>query len=338
MTTDPFALFDEWFAEARASETERPRSDGACDRRRDGQAVRAHGAAEGPWARRLRLLHQLSRAQRASSSPRIRTAALALPLEVASPPGADRRPGRARAGRTRRTPISRPARARFAARRLGVRPVAPARQPRDVRAALRGDEAAVRRAGRAAPAALGRLSRRPRAHRILERPPAPAARAPAVHARRRTAGPKGCFTHDHGEDRRRAFALTRRAPRSPASRWRSCCSSLKAWAACRPTRSRCSARSPTPRSTCRQPVDAARRADRRAAGRPRSPLRPRQGGSAGGAGPGHPDHALGDRHRVARRRAADHTAPRPQAMELGIGVSIVAIVADVRADLPTSAT
>ena len=44
-------------------------------------------------------------------------------------------------------------------------------------------EAAVRRAGRAAPAALGRLRRDPRADRILVRPPAPAPRAAAVHPR-----------------------------------------------------------------------------------------------------------------------------------------------------------
>src|SRR4051794_21357939 len=68
---------------------------------------------------------------------------------------------------------------------MGVGPVAPARQPRHVRAALRPNEAAFRRFERAPPTALGGLQGDPRADRILERPPPPAPRAASVHARRR---------------------------------------------------------------------------------------------------------------------------------------------------------
>src|SRR3954462_14220192 len=68
---------------------------------------------------------------------------------------------------------------------MGFRSIAAAREPRAFRAALRGGEAAVRRRRGAATRALGRLSHRPGADRVLERPPAPPSRTPAVHAQRR---------------------------------------------------------------------------------------------------------------------------------------------------------
>ena len=58
MPSDPFALFDQWFAEARASEPNDRRSDGARDRRRGWAAVGADGPAQGPRRRGFHLLHQ----------------------------------------------------------------------------------------------------------------------------------------------------------------------------------------------------------------------------------------------------------------------------------------
>ena len=113
---------------------QRSGGDGARDGRRRRPAVGAHGAAQGPWAGRLRLLHQRRQPQGRASWPPIPQAALALPLEVAAPPGAHRRPGRAGAGDAEADAYFATPQPGFAARRLGVRPVAPARQPRNVRA------------------------------------------------------------------------------------------------------------------------------------------------------------------------------------------------------------
>ena len=91
----------------RGQRAQRPRSDGAGHRRRGGPAVGADGAAEGPRARRLRLLHQ--RRQRQGRADRRQSARrAAVPLEVAAPAGPCRRPGRARRPTPRPTPISPP--------------------------------------------------------------------------------------------------------------------------------------------------------------------------------------------------------------------------------------
>ncbi len=55
----------------------------------------------------------------------------------------------------------------------------------------------------------------------------------------------------------------------------------------------------------RQHRHAGRGMDRRPAGRRGSPLRPRQGRSAGGAVPGRADHAIGRGHRLSRGRRTD---------------------------------
>ena len=76
----------------------------------DGRPVGADGAAEGPRRARLRLLHQ-SRQPQGRRARRQSARRPAVPLEVAAPPGADRRAGRAGRATPRPTPISPPARA-----------------------------------------------------------------------------------------------------------------------------------------------------------------------------------------------------------------------------------
>ena len=84
--------------------------------------------------------------------------------------------------------------------------------------------AAVRRRRTCRARRTGRLSRGPRADRILDRPAAPAARAPAVHPRRRrldrrAALPMSAAPTPSRRDQLRA-RLDRPARRWPASRWR----------------------------------------------------------------------------------------------------------------------
>ena len=166
----PFHLFDEWFAEARASEPNDPEAMALATADADGRPsvrmvlLKGHGP-DG-------FVFYTNRAEREGrdSWPQIPQAALAVPLEVAAPAGAHRRPGRARR-RTRGRCLFRQPVARFPARRLGVGPVAAARQPRDLRAAVRGDAGAASTASDVPrPPHWGGYRVRPRADRILDRP------------------------------------------------------------------------------------------------------------------------------------------------------------------------
>ena len=181
--TDPFALFDEWFAEARASEPNDPEAMALATADADGRPSVRMVLLKGHGPRRLRLLHQRQsrKGERARRQPARR---LAVPLEVAAPPGADRRRGRARSRRPRPTPIS-PAASRDS--QLGAWASDQSR-PLDSRDDLRarfeemraGSTARTCRARR-----TGAATASSRADRILERPAAPAARTPPVHPRRR---------------------------------------------------------------------------------------------------------------------------------------------------------
>ena len=143
--TDPFALFDDWFAEARASEPNDPEAMAlaTADARRP--AVGAHGAAQGPWPGRLRLLHQRAERARASSSPPIRARRCCSTGSRCAGRSASKARSSASPDAEADAYFATP-RARFAARRLGFGPVAPARQPRDLRAALRRDRSGASKA------------------------------------------------------------------------------------------------------------------------------------------------------------------------------------------------
>ena len=71
----------------------------------DGAAVGADGAAQGPRARRLRVLHQ-RREPQGRRDPRQSARGAAVPLEVAAPAGAHRGPARGSRARRWPTPTS----------------------------------------------------------------------------------------------------------------------------------------------------------------------------------------------------------------------------------------
>ena len=104
--TDPFALFDDWLAEARAAEANDPEAMALATADADGQPsvrmvlLKGHG----PDGFVFYTNETAARAIELAANPR---AALAVSLEVASPPGPDRRASRARAAMQTRTPISR---------------------------------------------------------------------------------------------------------------------------------------------------------------------------------------------------------------------------------------
>ncbi len=131
MATDPFALFDDWFAEARASEPNDPEAMALATADARGQPgvrmvlLKGHG----PDGFVFYTNEQSAKGEQLAANPR---AALlfhwkSLRRQVRIE-GAVERVADAEADAYFATP-----RARFAARRLGLGPVAPARQPRDVR-------------------------------------------------------------------------------------------------------------------------------------------------------------------------------------------------------------
>ena len=183
---EPFALFEAWFAEAKAHEPNDPNA----------MALATVDAAGMPNVRmmllkgvdpagrggaRLRLLHQLRERQGRGAAGRAEGGAL-LPLEVAAPAGAG---ARARLGGERRggRRLLRHAPARQPARRLGLAAVAAAGEP--VRAGEgggRGDGALPARRD-PAPALLVGLPHHAARDGVLARPPLPPARARRVPAR-----------------------------------------------------------------------------------------------------------------------------------------------------------
>ncbi len=130
---DPFAKFHEWIAAAEQSEPSDPNAMTVATATADGAPVGAHRAAQGDRrggrrAARLRLLHQPGEPQgRGTGGQPPRRAA--VPLEDARPANPHRGSHRARQ-RRRGGRLLRDARAQFAARRVGVGPVPPARLPR----------------------------------------------------------------------------------------------------------------------------------------------------------------------------------------------------------------
>ena len=308
MATDPFELFDQWFAEAREAEINDPEAMALATTDAAGQPSVRMVLLKGHGPGRLRLLHQRARAE-GRTARRQPARVTAVPLEDTAPPGPRRRAGRARQRRRCRCLFRDPF-PRFAARRLGVRPVAAARQPRDIRAALRGDARRSSRGGRAAPAALGRVSRDAPSASNSGRTDRTGFTSAGCSRGRTAAGAKGCSTRD---DRRRPPPGIRRCrpvPRSPASPSRCCCSSPRAGRRGRPIPPRCSDRSPTPRSTS-------------------SPASTTLAGVRMAAVPADRDHRFGhgkaealvalvqigvdrrlrDRHRLARDRPADQRRP-----------------------------
>ena len=195
--------------------------------------VGADGAAQGsrrPTASSSTPTSTAARATELAANPH---AALAVPLEVAAPPGPHRRPGRAGQRRRGRRLFRQP-QPRFAARRLGLGPVAAACRPRDLRARLRRHAARAskaatcraRRAGRASASSRGRSNSGPTApHRLHERR--------LFDARRRRLERRPALPMSAVSATQQAVALDARrpAPRWPASPWRCSCSALKAWAA-----------------------------------------------------------------------------------------------------------
>ena len=170
--TDPLTLFDQWFAEARASEPN------------DAEAMTlATADADGRPAARMVLLkghgpdgfifytnEQSAKGDQLAANPK---AALLFHWKSL------RRQVRIE-GRVDRVPDAE-ADAYFATRgrdsQLGAwasDQSRPLDSRDDVRAALRSNQGPLRRAGRATSAPLARLSRDPRPDRILERPSAPA--------------------------------------------------------------------------------------------------------------------------------------------------------------------
>ena len=135
MAADPHQLFEDWFAEARAAEPNDPEAMALATADADGRPSVRMVLLKGHDARGFAFYtnerEPQGRRDRGQSARRP-----GLPLEVAAPPGPHRRADRAgQRGRGRR--LFRHPLARCAARRLGVGPVAPARQPRRLRGALR---------------------------------------------------------------------------------------------------------------------------------------------------------------------------------------------------------
>ena len=188
--TDPFALFDQWFAEARAGRAQRSRSHDPCDRRCRPAGRRRGWCCSRATARTASSSTPTSRAPRATSSPPTRR-------QRCSSTGSRCAARSASKARVERVPDAE-ADAYFATRgrdsQLGAwasdqsRPLDAARPSNSdsKRSKRRFDGQDVPR-----PPHWGGYRRGPGPDRILDRSPAPAARTPAVHPRRRLAGREG---------------------------------------------------------------------------------------------------------------------------------------------------
>ena len=154
MADDPFALFDAWFAEARASEPNDPEAMALATADADGRPsvrmvlLKGHG----PDGFTFYTNDDSAKGEQLAANPH---AALLFHWKSLRRQVRIEGRGRARARRGSRRLFRHP-RPRFAARRLGVRPVAAARQPRRRSSSASSEiKRPLRRAGRAASAALG---------------------------------------------------------------------------------------------------------------------------------------------------------------------------------------
>ena len=176
----------------------------------------------------------------------------ALPLEVAAPPGPHRRAGRRRSADAEADAYFASRAREFAARRLGVGPVAPARS-----AARRSSAASTRCGARfegkdvPRPPHWGGYRVAPERIEFWTDRAAPPARAAAVHPRRRGLDRRPALPMSDGQDRRRAARRADHARRAGQRRARRSflLVAQEPMRPGRPDRWRCSARSPTPGST-----------------------------------------------------------------------------------------
>ena len=226
MADDPFALFDAWFAEARASEPNDPDAMALATADADGRPsvrmVLLQGAT-GPTASSSTPTSTAARASELAANPQRR---LAVPLEVAAPPGARRRAGRAGQRRRGRRLFRQP-QPRFAASAPGHRtsrgrwPTATTFERRVARdaSAVRGRRRArARRAGRAS--AWSPTGSNSGATAPTGSTSGACSRATA------TAGAKACSTHEPRIASSTPHALEARDARRAGQRLRSrcCCS------------------------------------------------------------------------------------------------------------------
>jgi pyridoxine/pyridoxamine 5'-phosphate oxidase len=163
MTSDPHSLFEEWFALARTSEPNDP----------DAMALATADAAGRPSVRMVLLKAHDPRGfvfytnQDSRKGGELEAnAQAALLFHWKSLRRQVRVEGRVE-------PVNAEEADAYFASRLGVGAIPPARPPRNLRSAPRGNAPPLRRRSGAAPAALVRLPSHPRPHRVLERPRPP---------------------------------------------------------------------------------------------------------------------------------------------------------------------
>ena len=339
--SDPFALFDALVRRGQGERAQRPRSDGAGHRRRRRPAVGADGAAEGPRP-----------ATASSSTPTLDSR---KGDELAANPHAAllfhwkslrrqvRIEGPVERGqrRPRPTPISPAAAGDSQLGAWASDQSRPLDRPRDLRSALRGDERRfeggdvprpphwsgfrvdARSASNSGPTAP---------HRLHERRLFIARRR---RLERRTALPmSGAHHHDHDHGHAthaERATLTSRAALASVAMALFLVGAQGLGGVDTGSMAMLGSLADTALDLIASLVTllgvriAAMPADERPS------LRPWQGRGAGGAGPGHADHRVGARHRLARDRAAAAAASRRRRLELGIGVSLVAMAATLRA-------
>ena len=172
MATDPFQLFDQWLAEARVGERNDPEAMAIATATSDGQPsvrmvlLKGHGPDGFVFYTNEQSPKGDQLAANANAALLFHWKSLRRQVRIE---GWVERVGNEQADAYFAS------RARdFSTWRMGFGSIPATRQPGDLRAAVRGGEAPIRGRGGAAAAALGRLPRRARTNRILERPPAPA--------------------------------------------------------------------------------------------------------------------------------------------------------------------